>query len=65
MPDVSPDRIAVISEAARIPIEPASAVRVAGAIAMPVNRLAASNLAIPLEIEPSTFMVIQQGEIVR
>ncbi len=65
MSDISPQRIAVIAEAARIPIEPASAERVARAVASAVNRLAAANLAIPMEIEPSSFMAVQQQEIVR
>jgi hypothetical protein len=65
MPDVSPERIAVIARAARIPLQPASAERIAASVSMPVNRLAAADLAIPFEAEPSTFLVIQQREIDR
>ncbi len=65
MSDISPQRIAVIAEAARIPIEPASAERVARAVAPAVNRLDVAKLTIPLEIEPSSFAVVQQREIMR
>jgi hypothetical protein len=65
MPDISPQRVALIAEAARIPIELASAERVARAVAMPVNRLTTAKLTLPLEIEPSSFAVIQQREIGR
>lgn len=65
MPDIPARRIAAIAEAARIPVEPASAERVAGAVAPAVKRLAAANLAIPLETEPSSFVVVQQREIAR
>ena len=65
MPDVSAERILTIAEAARIPIEPQSAKRVAAAVAPAVNRLAAAKLTIPLEIEPSSFMAVQQREIER
>jgi hypothetical protein len=65
MPDLSAERILTIAEAARIPIEPQSAARVAAAVGPAVNRLTAAKLAIPLEIEPSSFMVIQQREIER
>jgi hypothetical protein len=60
MPDVSPERIRVIAGAARIPIAPESAERVAAAVTPAVNRLSDANLALPLEIEPSSFMAVQQ-----
>jgi hypothetical protein len=65
MPEVSPNRITAIAEAARVPIETASAERIAGAVSFAVNRLAAANLAIPLEVEPSSFVAIQLREIDR
>ncbi len=65
MPDVSPGRIAAIAAAARIPIEPGTPERVAGAVSMPVNRLSEANLVLPMEVEPSTFMAVQQKEIRR
>jgi hypothetical protein len=65
MPDVSAERILTVAEAARIPIEPQSAKRVAAAVTPAVNRLSAANLTIALEIEPSSFMAVQQREIKR
>jgi hypothetical protein len=65
MPDLAAERILTIAEAARIPIEPQAASRVAAAVAPAVNRLSAAKLTIPLEIEPSSFMAVQQREIKR
>ncbi len=65
MPDLSAERILTIAEAARIAIESQSASRVAAAVGPAVKRLAAAKLTIPLEIEPSSFMAIQQREIKR
>jgi hypothetical protein len=65
MPDLPAERILTIAEAARIAIEPQSASRVAAAVGPAVNRLTTAQLAIPLEIEPSTFMAVQQREIKR
>jgi hypothetical protein len=65
MPDVPAERILTIAAAARIPIEPQSASRVAAAVTPAVNRLSAAKLTISLEIEPSSFMAVQQREIKR
>ena len=65
MPDLSAERILIIAEAARIPIEPESGARVAAAVGPAVSRLSAAKLTIPLEIEPSSFMAVQQREIKR
>jgi hypothetical protein len=65
MPDLSAERILTIAEAARIPIELQSASRVAAAVGPAVNRLTAAKLTIALEIEPSSFMAVQQREIKR
>jgi hypothetical protein len=65
MPDLSAERILTIAEAARIPIEPQSARRVATAVGPAVNRLTAAKLTIPFEIEPWSFMAVQQREIKR
>ena len=65
MPDVGAKRILTIAEAARIPIEPQSAERVAGAVGPAVSRLTAAKLTIPLEIEPSSFTAVQLREIRR
>jgi hypothetical protein len=62
MPDVSPERIRIIAGAARIPIAPESAERVAAAVTPAVDRISEANLALPLEIEPASFMAVQQRE---
>jgi hypothetical protein len=65
MPDLSAERVLTIAEAARIPIESQSAARVAAAIGPAVNRLSTAKLTLPLEIEPSSFIAVQQREIKR
>jgi hypothetical protein len=65
MPDVSPERIRIIAGAARITIAPGSAERVAAAVTPAVDRISEANLALPLEIEPASFMSVQQREIGR
>jgi hypothetical protein len=39
--------------------------RIARAVTPTITRLAREKLAIPLEVEPSTFAVVQRGEIVQ
>lgn len=65
MPDVSSDRIAAIAAAARVVIEPETAARVAGAVAPTVARYGAAAIAVPFEIEPSSFAAVQRREIGR
>ncbi|MGA7325177.1 MAG: hypothetical protein WBX25_11975 [Rhodomicrobium sp.] len=62
MPEVTAERVRLIAAAARVPLSPASAERVASAIAPAVKRLSEANLALPLEVEPATFMVVQLGK---
>ena len=59
MPDVSPDRIAALAAAARIPLAEDAPARIARAVTPTVTRYAAENIAIPLETEPSSFIVAQ------
>ena len=63
MPDVDPERIRVLAEAARVPLRAQSPERIARAVTPTVTRFAAENLALPLEAEPSTFVVVQRREI--
>ena len=63
--DVSPERVRLIAAAARVPLEAASPARIARAVTPPVTRFAAEKLAIPFEVEPSTFVVVQRREIAR
>ena len=59
MPDVSPDRVAALAAAARVPLAEDAPARIARAVTPTVTRYAAENIAIPLETEPSSFIVAQ------
>jgi hypothetical protein len=63
MPHDLPERIRLNGEAARIPLSAEALARVARAVTLPLDRLAQTKLAIPLEVEPSTFAIVQRGEI--
>jgi hypothetical protein len=65
MTEVSPERIKVIAGAARIALEPGSAERIVRATSVPVQRIASANIEVPLEVEPSSFLVMQQSELRR
>ena len=61
--EVSPDRVAVIAAAARVPIKPDSCARVARAVTPTVTRFAALGPAIEFEVEPSSFAATAHQEI--
>jgi hypothetical protein len=63
MPDVDPERIRVLAEAARVPLRAESPERIARAVTPTATRFAAENLALALETEPSTFVAVQRREI--
>jgi len=66
MPDqVTPERVAAIAAAARVPIQPGAEARIAQAVGPTAARFAAIDLAMPLEIEPSSFVVVQRAELDR
>lgn len=65
MPDVSPERVAALAAAARVPLSDDAPARIARAVTPTVTRYAAENIAIPLETEPSSFVVIQQRDAAR
>ena len=60
MPDVSPERIAALAAAARVPLSNDAPGRIARAVTPTVTRYAAENIAIPFETEPSSFIVVQR-----
>ncbi|MEA2875104.1 MAG: hypothetical protein QOF14_300 [Hyphomicrobiales bacterium] len=63
MPDnVSPERIAALAAAARVPISEKGPERIAHAVSPTVARYAAESIAIPLETEPSSFLVVQHKD---
>ena len=63
--EIDPERIRVIAEAAHVPLDPASPARIARAVAPTAGRFAEARPVIPFEAEPSTFVVVQQGELHR
>ena len=64
MPDeVTPERIAVMSTAARVPLDAESCARVARAVSPTIMRFAAADVAIEFEVEPSSFTAIARAEI--
>jgi hypothetical protein len=62
MPDVSPERVAALAAAARVPLAEDAPARIARAVTPTVTRYAAENIAIPLETEPSSFVVAQRKD---
>jgi hypothetical protein len=66
MPDeVNAERVATMAQAARVPLAPGSAARIARATGPTIARFAAEQIDIALEIEPSTFVAVQRQEISR
>ena len=65
MSDVSPERVAALAAAARVPLAADGAARIAVAVTPTVARYAAENIAIPLETEPSSFNVVQNRDAAR
>ena len=62
MPDVTPERVAMMADAARIPLPAGSASRIAKAVAPAVARMAEPDIAIAFEVEPSTYeMIARRG----
>jgi hypothetical protein len=62
MPEISPERIAALAAAARVPISDDAPARIARAVTPTVTRYAAENIAIPLETEPSSFLAVQRKD---
>ena len=66
MPDpVSPERIAALAAAARVPLAEGAAAPIAGAVTPTVTRYTAENIALPLETEPSSFLLVQMKDAAR
>jgi hypothetical protein len=59
------ERIRLNAEAVRLPLGPESVARVARAVIPVLTRLAAEELAVPQDVEPSTFTVISRAEAAR
>ena len=63
--EVTPERVRANAAAARAPLEPARAARVAETVSPTVARFAAESVELPFEIEPASFVAIQRGELDR
>jgi hypothetical protein len=59
---ISPERVAALAAAARVPLAAGAAARIAGAVTPTIARYAAENIAMPLETEPSSFLVVQHKD---
>ena len=62
MPDVTPERVAAVAAAARVPLSEKGPASIARAVTPTVTRYAAENIAIPMETEPSSFLVVQHKD---
>jgi len=60
--EVTPERIAALAAAARVPISEKGPERIARAVTPTVTRFGAEKIAIPLETEPSSFVVVQHKD---
>jgi len=60
--DVAPERVAAIAAAARIPLARKGAERIARVVTMPVTRFATANIALDIEVEPATFIIVQRKD---
>jgi hypothetical protein len=63
--EVKPDRVAAIAAAARIPLAPEDAERIARAVTPTAVRFAGAKIDLPLETEPASFVVVQRREVGR
>ncbi|MGA2129412.1 MAG: hypothetical protein ABSG76_25045 [Xanthobacteraceae bacterium] len=63
--EVTPDRIAAMAAAARVPISPEACVSVTRSVMPTVAQLSAHPITLALETEPSSFTVVQRREIRR
>jgi hypothetical protein len=62
MPDVTPERVAALAAAACVPIPDDAPARIARAVTPTATRFAQEKIAIPLETEPSSFLVVQHKD---
>jgi hypothetical protein len=58
MPDVTPERVAVMAAAARIPLPDGAAARIAKAATPVAARMAQADIEIAFEVEPATYAMI-------
>ena len=56
--EVTPERVEIIAAAARIQVDAAAAERVARAVRFTAKIFAEEKISLPMEVEPSTFVVV-------
>lgn len=61
--EITPERIRLNAEGARVALGDEVPARIARAVAPVFSRFSAERLSLPLEAEPSTFVVVQRGEL--
>jgi hypothetical protein len=52
-----------LAAAARISLQEGAATRIANAVGGTLSRIRQGHMELPLEIEPSSFVVVQHGEM--
>jgi hypothetical protein len=60
--DLSPDRVTAIAAAARMTLPEGGAARISRAVGPMVARYGAADIAMPLETEPSSYLVVQHKD---
>jgi hypothetical protein len=65
MSDVTPERVAIMAAAARVPLPEGSAARIAKAVAPVAARMAQDDIAIAFEVEPATYEMIARRDAKR
>jgi hypothetical protein len=58
MSDVTPQRVAMMADAARVPLPEGSPARIAKAVTPVAARMAQGDIAIAFEIEPATYEAV-------
>jgi hypothetical protein len=61
--NISPDRVTAVAAAARVPLAPNDAARIARAVAPVAACFAAAKVNLLLETEPASFVTVQRREI--
>lgn len=58
---VTAERVTAMAAAARVPLRPDAAARIANAVTPAVARFGEEKIALALEIEPATYVTIARG----
>jgi hypothetical protein len=53
------EQVAIFASAARVQLDAAAAARVARAVSPISERFSASDIVVPFEVEPATFVLVQ------